>query len=1219
MSQINEFFTGNLCRCTGYRPILDGYRSFTNDQTCGKRNCCRLKKADSDTEIMANGCIDTASSNGATENRSSEEFLIDQDLYNINHFSPYDPSQDVIFPPELKVLHHELHTQSLEYKGPRVTYYRPTSLSHLLNLKSLYPDAKLVVGNTELGVEVKFKNQLYPVLISPTHIKELTSVVVSQSGIVVGSSVTLSTLEEKLRDLIESQPEYKTRIFSAIVEMLRWFAGKQIRNVGAIGGNIMTGSPISDLNPLLMAAGAKLSLCSQERGYREVEMDEHFFTGYRKNIVLADEILVSVHIPYTREDEYFLGFKQARRRDDDIAIVNAGMKVSFRSNDAVVNSLRMAFGGMAPTTVMATKTMRELAGKHWNSSLLETGTSLLLQDLPLSPSAPGGMIEYRRALTVSFFFKFYLSVREQHSVKFPELIAPLSAEEQGVVQIYHHPPPKSCQLFQKISSSQDPIDPIGRPMCHSSALKQATGEALYVDDMPHFSKELYAGLVLSTRAHARIISIDESEALRLEGVERFFCSKDLPGSRNETGAIVHDEEVFASKIVTCVGQLIGLIVAKDQSIAQRAAKLVRIKYEDIQPLVITIQEAIVEKAYLNQWTIKKGETESAFKAADHVLEGDMHMGGQEHFYLETNAHLAVPKGEDGEMEIFSSCQNPTETQKLVAKALGVPENRVVCHVKRMGGGFGGKETRTSSISIPLCVAASALNRPVRIMLDRDEDMVMTGTRHPFYARWKVGFSSKGLLSAIEMDLYANSGCSLDLSAAVIQRAMFSMDNAYKCDNTRVTGYACKTNLASNTAFRGFGGPQGMLFAEDVMTRIAAFLKIDPNMVREKNLYASGDKTHYNQLLERCTIRRCWDEVLQQADYDTRKGTVEKFNREHKYRKRGLSVIPVKFGISFTAHFLNQAGALVLVYTDGSVLLSHGGTEMGQGLHTKMIQVAARTLKISADQIHISETATDKVPNTSPTAASASSDLNGMAVLNACEKILRRLKPYISKDPDGSWENWVKAAYFDRVSLSATGFYRTPGISDFDFGRNEGTPFNYFSYGAAVTEVEIDCLTGDHSVLRSDIMMDVGESLNPAIDIGQIEGAFMQGLGLFTLEELRYSPTGVLLTRGPGAYKIPGFQDIPSEFNVSLLRGAPNPRAVFSSKAVGEPPLFLAASVFFGIRQAVEAARASYALNPCFRFDSPATAERIRMSCQDFITAKIEPAELGDQKPWSVTV
>ncbi|KAK4295724.1 hypothetical protein Pmani_031735 [Petrolisthes manimaculis] len=1198
MEQLDEYFTGNLCRCTGYRPILDGYRSFTSNGTGNT------------SEITTTTTTTTPTPDGEWWCKDGRH------LHQNNDFIPYDPTTELIFPPELKV-RSDLDSDYLVFQGHRVTYHRPTSFTNLMYLKHLYPEAKIIVGNTEVGIETKFKQCVYPVLINPTSVKEVTQITLNDTGIQVGAAVTLTTLQEQLILHTNSLPDYKTRVFSAILEMLKWFAGRQIRNTAALGGNIMTCSPISDLNPLLMAAGATLTLNSTEGGERTVPLDQHFFTAYRRNIVKPEEVLVSVYIPFTKQDEYIHGYKQSRRRDDDIAIVNGGCRVSFLPDTITVSKLTLAFGGMAPTTVMAINTCKELKGRAWDASLLEEGTSLLLQELPLSPSAPGGMVEYRRALTVSFFFKFYLTVRGHLSVSVPSLVPGLTPDEHRVTQTHTYEHTASAQLYEMVPADQPELDPIGRPKIHASALKQSTGEAVYVDDIPDFKDQLHAVFVLSTRPHALILDIDASEALEVEGVVDFVCHRDLTEEQNRYQVPLADEEVFASKEVKCVGHIIGLVCAKDRKTAQTAAKRVKITYQDL-PAIITIQDAIREKSWWPPLTINKGDVNTQLHSSTHRLHGEFYMGGQEHFYMETNAHLAVPGREDGEMEVFSSTQNPTATQMQVAHTLGVCGNKVVCRLKRMGGGFGGKETRTISVCVPVCVAAKKLGVCVRVALDRDEDMVMTGGRHAFLSTWQVGFTDQGVLTAVDMDLYANAGYSVDLTMAVMERSMYSVDNGYNLGCVRVSGHACKTHLPSSTAFRGFGGPQGILIMEDIMSRVAAYLNVDPTVVRQRNLYQTGDLTHCNQLLENCTLRRCWREVMEQAHYSTRCQHVQQFNSTNRYRKRGLSVVPVKFGISFTAKFLNQSGALVHVYTDGSVLLSHGGTEMGQGLHTKMIQIASRVLRIAPEYIHIAETSTDKVPNTSPTAASASSDLNGMATLNACETIMTRLSPIMAANPKGTWKEWVKTAYMECISLSTTGFYRTPDLS-YNMEKNEGRLFNYFSYGAAVTEVEIDCLTGDHTVVRTDIVMDVGESLNPAIDIGQIEGAFTQGQGLFTLEELVYSPQGVLITRGPGAYKIPGFQDIPREFNVSLLRGAPNPRAVFSSKAVGEPPLCLASSVFFAIKQAIASVRSDHNLPPVFRLDSPATAERIRMACQDFITAKIEPSPPGSFKPWSVRV
>eukprot|EP00794_Sanderia_malayensis_P018317 gene18317-biopygen12264 len=624
----------------------------------------------------------------------------------------------------------------------------------------------------------------------------------------------------------------------------------------------------------------------------------------------------------------------------------------------------------------------------------------------------------------------------------------------------------------------------------------------------------------------------------MDGVVSFVCHKDLSKDNNKFGLTdVIDEEVFASEKVSHVGQIIGAIIATDQTSAKRAAKVVQVSYKEL-PAIVTIEEAIMAKSFLvRPIELAKGSVEDAFKNCDHILNGEMRTGAQEQFYLETHATIAVPKGENGEMEIFSSTQSPTETQLIVAKVLGVQANRIVCRVKRIGGGFGGKQTRSIPISAAVAVAANKVGRPVRIMLDRDEDMLISGTRHPFYASYKVGFNKDGQIKAFEVDLYNNGGWSLDVSLAVLKQGIVNCSNAYFIPNVRVRGYCCKTNLASSTAFRGFGTPQGMMVGENMMNNVALFLGKEVEDVRQKNLLSQGQLTHYNQEIESQPMINCWNECLKQSSFYQVKEEVKKFNAENKWKKRGISIIPTKYGISFAEVFLNQAGALINVYTDGSVLLSHGGVEMGQGLYTKTIQIVSETLKVDVSKIHVLETATDKVPNTSPTAASSGSDLNGMAAYNACLEINKRLKPF--RKENVSWEEAVHSAYFARVSLSATGFYATPNLN-YDWDTNSGRLFAYHTTGAACSVVEIDCLTGDHQVLKTDIVMDVGQSLNPAIDIGQIEGAFTQGYGLFMMEQLVHSPSGVLLTRGPGAYKIPSFNDVPTEFNVSLLKGTFTP-------------------------------------------------------------------------------
>ncbi|EDV93247.1 xanthine dehydrogenase [Drosophila grimshawi] len=1197
MRDLEVAFQGNLCRCTGYRPILEGYKTFTKEFACGMGDkCCR---------VNGKGC----------ENGSESQ--TDDTLFERSEFQPFDPSQEPIFPPELQ-LTTAYDEENLIFRSDRVAWHRPTSLEGLLQLKSEHPSAKLIVGNTEVGVEVKFKHFLYPVLINPIKVPELLEVHESEESIYFGAAVSLMDIDAYLRKRIEELPETQTRFFQCAVDMLHYFAGKQIRNVACLGGNIMTGSPISDMNPVLTAAGARLEVASQADGRRSVNMGTGFFTGYRRNVIQAHEVLLGIHFQKTTPDQHVVAFKQARRRDDDIAIVNAAVNVSFVHGTNVVQCIHMAFGGMAPTTVLAPRTSEAMVGRKWNQELVEDVAEQLCDELPLAASAPGGMIAYRRALVVSLFFKSYLAISRKlcdAGIMPPDAVP---AVERSGADSFHTPILRSAQLFERVSTDQASHDPIGKPKVHVAALKQTTGEAIYTDDIPRMDGELYLGLVMSTKARAKITKLDASEALAMDGVHAFFSAKDLTEHENEVGPVFHDEYVFANGEVHCYGQIIGAIVADNQTLAQRAARMVRVEYEELQPVIVTIEQAIEHKSYFPNYPchVIKGDVEQAFAEADHIHVGSCRMGGQEHFYLETNAAVCVPRDSD-ELEMFCSTQHPTEVQKLISHVVNLPAHRVVCRAKRLGGGFGGKESRAIMVALPVALAASRLRRPVRCMLDRDEDMLTSGTRHPFLFKYKLGFTKEGLITACDIECYNNAGWSMDLSFSVLDRAMYHFENCYRIPNVRVTGWVCKTNLASNTAFRGFGGPQGMFAGEHIIRDVARIAGRDVLDVMKLNFYKNGDFTHYNQQLERFPIERCFADCLKQSRYHEKRAEIARFNREHRWRKRGIALVPTKFGIAFGVLHLNQAGALIIIYGDGSVLLSHGGVEIGQGLNTKMIQCAARALGIPIELIHISETSTDKVPNTSPTAASASSDLNGMAVLDACEKINKRLAHIKEELPKGTWQEWISKAYFTRVSLSATGFYALPNIGYHPETNPNALTYSYYTNGVGASVVEIDCLTGDHQVLSTDIVMDVGSSINPAIDIGQIEGAFMQGYGLFTLEELMYSPQGILYSRGPGMYKLPGFADIPGEFNVSLLTGAPNPRAVYSSKAVGEPPLFIGCSAFFAIKEAIAAARLDQNLSADFNLEAPATSARIRMACQDKFTQLLKMPEAGTYTPWNV--
>ncbi|KAK3684039.1 molybdopterin binding aldehyde oxidase/xanthine dehydrogenase [Podospora appendiculata] len=1204
---VEEAFDGNLCRCTGYRPILDAAQTFSVPQ-----NACGNSKANG-----GSGCCKENGDGGGGRGGCNGGKSLDGDQP-IKRFTPpgfieYKPDTELIFPPALKK--HDF--KPLAFGNKRKRWYRPVTLDQLLEIKSAYPTAKIIGGSTETQIEIKFKALQYPISVFVGDIAELRQYSFKDDHLEIGGNITLTDLENVCQEAIAHYGEARGQIFSAMYKQLKYFAGRQIRNVGTPAGNLVTASPISDLNPVFLASDAVL-VAKGPGKETEIPM-AGFFQGYRRTALPADAILASIRIPLTQEkNEFFRTYKQAKRKDDDIAIVTAALKLRL-GDDGVIEACNLVYGGMAPMTVAAKKANAYLTGKKFAElETLEGAMNALEQDFDLQFGVPGGMASYRKSLALSFFYRFY------HEIMLSMGGEAEKVDEEVVPEIERE---ISTGKEDREAAAAYMQETVGKSNPHVAALKQVTGEAQYTDDIPPQKNELYGCLVLSTKAHAKLISVDHLPALDIPGVVDYVDKNDLPDARANRWGAPHFEEVFfAEDTVYTVGQPIGMVLATSAAKAAEGARAVKIEYEEL-PAIFTMEEAI-EKDSLYKFfrEIKKGDPEAAFKDCDYTFTGVARMGGQEHFYLETNAAIAIPSPEDGAMEIFSSTQNPNEAQVYAAQVLGVQSNKVVVRVKRLGGGFGGKESRSVQLSSILALAAQKTRRPVRCMLTREEDMVTTGQRHPFLGRWKVGVNKDGKMQALDLDIFNNGGWSWDLSGAVCERAMSHSDGCYLIPNIHVRGRICKTNTMSNTAFRGFGGPQGMFIAESYMSEVADRLGMPVEAFRAINMYKPLQETHFNQPLTDWHVPLMYDQVMAESDYAARRDAITAFNAAHKWRKRGLALIPTKFGISFTALWFNQAGALVHIYHDGSVLLAHGGTEMGQGLHTKMIQIAAQALSVPPDSIHIAETATNTVANASATAASASSDLNGYAIHNACAELNTRLAPYRAKlGPTASMQALAHAAYFDRVNLSAQGFYKTPEIG-YTWGANTGKMFFYFTQGVAAAEVEVDTLTGTSTCLRADIKMDVGRSINPALDYGQIQGAFVQGVGLFTMEEslwLRSGPmAGALFTRGPGAYKIPGFRDIPQRFHVSLLKDVEwaDLRTIQRSRGVGEPPLFMGSAVFFAIRDALKAARAQYGVaaavgvddprDGLLRLESPATPERIRLACVDPIMerARVTPKE-----------
>ncbi len=1116
--EISDQLGGNLCRCTGYRPIRDA-------------------------ALDALAFRESAAKAG-------------------------DPFRErlggAVAPPGI-----------LDYCSGNERFIRPGSLAELFAALEADPLATLVAGATEIGVDVTKKSRAFPCLVSTDAVPELTRITRTDAEWRIGGSATLTAVEEALGG------EYPS-----LAKMLKVFAARQIRNRATLGGNLATASPIGDSAPVLLSLDADLILLSS-KGERKVALSD-FFTAYRKTLLRQGEIISEIIIPrlapsgvLTRRSDFL---KVSKRRELDISIVAAAFSVDTDSG-GIVRRARLAYGGVAATPVRARRAEAALEGRTLDGAAAEVARILAGEFKPIDDVRAGA--EYRRGLIVSLWEKF--------------VCGDTSMAQDGPLDFAR--------------GGDAPGADASRSLRHESAVGHVTGRALYADDTAQRRPMLDAWPVFAPHARARITRRDARAARAMPGVVAVLMTEDIPG-HNNVGTF-HDEQLFADKEVHYHGQVIALVVGRSLRACRAAAAAVVVEYEPLPPM-LGIAEALAKGSlHSPPHTLARGDVASALTRAPMRMEGEFSFGGQEHFYLETQAAWAEA-GEAGSIFVSSSTQHPTEIQAIVADVLGEPRNKVVVQSPRMGGGFGGKETQGNAFAAMVALAAVRTRSPVRIQLDRDVDMTLTGKRHPFHAKFKVGHDAEGMILASEVDLCADGGWSLDLSQPVLDRALFHLDNSYYIPAVRFTGLIAKTNVASNTAFRGFGGPQGMLVMEEIIDRVSRRVGLPPEVVRGRNLYRGAGETnttHYLQEIGDNRLRTIWDQVQREAGFAQRRHSVDAWNKAHRRVKRGLAVTPLKFGISFTLTRYNQAGALVLLYTDGTAQVNHGGTEMGQGLHTKIQGVAMRELGLPAESIRMMPTVTDKVPNTSATAASSGADLNGSAVRNACITLRERLLPVaaglLSRKAGapvsagdisfvegnalarGSGATVTLAevctrAHEERISMAASGYYATPGIH-WDWSTASGRPFQYFACGAAVAEVEVDGHNGMHRVVRVDVVHDVGDSLNPGVDLGQIEGGLVQGIGWLTREELLWDKKGRLMTHSASTYQIPAISDAPVEMHVTLLPKAAQEGTIHGSKASGEPPLMLAFSVREAIRDAVASFGAGKGEVP---LASPATCEAV---------------------------
>jgi xanthine dehydrogenase large subunit len=979
-----------------------------------------------------------------------------------------------------------------------------------------------------------------------------------------------------------------------IAEALPVIAHPQIRNRGTMGGNLANASPVGDMAPVLLALGATLQLRGP-KGVRRMALDG-FFTGYRTTALERAEYIQAIHIPRLTATQRFFAEKITKRHEDDIAAVSLALWLDM-DESGIIRQARLGLGGMASVPMRAHQAEEALEGRRCDGLALEAACSALERTCrPIDDARASAAYRLHMA-------KVLLE----------------RAFEQG----HGQPDPSGATHRQEPTSSvPSPLAHHEQARAHESAIKHVTGQAQYVDDLPEPPGLLHAAVGTSPIACGTLVALDLDAVRAFPGVVATLSAADVPGD-NDIGAVYPGDSLLCQGPIGFHGQVLFAVAARSELAARRAVRQAVVRCEATTPLLDVQMARETNELVRPTRHLACGVPEQALQAAAHRLEFCQRSGAQEHFYLEGQVALAIP-GEDDTLQIFSSTQHPSEIQKLVARVLAIPQASVLVEVRRMGGAFGGKETQAAQWACLAALLARHTGRPVKLRLPRSADMQLTGKRHPFASTAQVGYDDQCRIQAAHVELVADCGVSPDLSDGVVDRAMLHVDNAYHLPHVTVAGWRCRTNTVSHTAFRGFGAPQGMLVMERAMDDIAWSLGKDPLEVRLANLYRDQEqRTPYGQAIGPNPLPQIIDQLVASSDYWSRRRAILAANRTAGTIRRGLALVPVKFGVAFTARHLNQAGALLHIYTDGSIHLNHGGTEMGQGLNTKVAQIVAREFAVPFEQVAISATRTDKVPNTTPTAASSGTDLNGMAARRAALKLKARLKRFLARHLDVSEETIhfttagimvgsqclslaeaAQAAHMARISLSATGFYRTPGIH-FDFEAGCGKPFHYFAWGAAVSEVAVDSRTGTYQVLRVDILHDVGTSLNPALDIGQIEGGFVQGMGYMTTEEVVWDQQGRLTTTGPATYKIPTAGDVPPIFNVQLFERPNAADTVYCSKAVGEPPLMLAISVWSALRDAI-ASLADHRMAP--ELPIPATPEKVLWACEAMRRTQNQPAE-----------
>ncbi|OCT63832.1 aldehyde oxidase 2 isoform X2 [Xenopus laevis] len=1096
----------------------------------------------------------------------------------------------------------------LVLQGDKSTWVTPSCLNELLDLKAVYPMAPLVVGNTLIGPQVKLTGSYYPVIISLSRVPELSVMSYTEKGITIGAACSLSMVRSILSEVVSQLPEEKNKMFRVLLQQL---SVQNLRNDASLGGSILSGSATWELNPILAVGHCTFNLASKDRR-RKVSLRQLLFGEPGIAAQRPEELLISIDIPFSKKWEFVSAFRQVQRWESAVPSVVAAMSVLLKDGTDLILAMNIYYGGSESACLFAKWVSEQLIGRHWNEAMLDEACRLFLGEIRLRDSTFGVMADHERTLAVSFLFKFYLQILQELNKNSNFLQKPIfDALKTNVLLNKKNP---IYDLQQRISNGfhlNDEDDNLsysyeginGETIKHQAHMLHTIAEEEFDDEGSHVVEgELFLALVTSTRHHAKIISIHSEDALKLPGVVDVITAVDVPRA--------NDKDVFAEHEVHYIGQVVCAVVADTKKRASLGASRIRVDYEDLEPVILSIQDAVKNNSYFEPTRkLEQGNIEEAFQNAYHILEGEDYIGGQDDSLLPSHTLSVIPRLEENEIEVLVSTNDPALIQAAVATALNIPSDFVICHGEPQRD-LEAQNYQAASLAAITAVAAHKTGQIVHSVLEWREEGSISRYQSPFLGKYKVGYKSDGTIIALDITYYCNAGHRLDESSNVLAVSLLSAQNAYYIPNTRCCVVACRTNSQAKSFCRGCGFPRAGMLAEIWVDAVADRCALPPEKVRQINLHGSVGHVAFKRDFDSSNLLKCWNECIQKSSYHKRHAAAKESNKQCPWKKKGLSVIPVMFPAGFIADVLNQASVLVHVSVDGWVLLTPAGNETQEETHAIMMQVASRELRIPISHIYISETNTTISSTTSDTRSSVTSTVYALAVREACQILLQRLRPVIMLNQDATWMEYVQEAFHLRICLSAAGHYRSTEAVDWCL--KEGLESPNFIFGAACSEVELDCSTGYHKCLRIDVVVDVGSSVNRTKNTDQIKDAFVQSLDIFTSEDFKYSLHGSL---NGAQCEEPEVAKAPEQFNVTLLESSlPNLNVSCSPKAVEETSLFFGASVFFALKDAVLSARKDAGLPGTVSLPLPVRPQHLRIACGSHF---IHTAQLSNPEEQSI--